>query len=197
MNSTDMFQLFQKLGVVSQGHFLLSSGRHSDEYWEKFRLLEHPQVTEQLCRQIAARYQTSNLSVVIGPTTGGAMLAQEIGRQLGTRCIIAEPATQGGRELRRGFVLKPGERTLVVDDVLTTGLSLRETLEALKPYQPEILGIELLIDRSNGEAARQFNLPCQALLSVAAHTYEQVDCPLCRANMPLVKPGTRKISAQS
>src|SRR6266852_2840595 len=103
MNSS-LLELFQQLGVVSNGHFVLSSGQHSDEYWEKFRLLEWPRVTEQLCREIALRYEELAISAVIGPTTGGAMLAQEVARQLNSRCLLAEPASKGGRELRRGFV---------------------------------------------------------------------------------------------
>ncbi|HEY3992317.1 MAG TPA: orotate phosphoribosyltransferase [Ktedonobacteraceae bacterium] len=196
MNHEEMLQLFQELGVFARGHFLLSSGRHSDEYWEKFRVFEHPRVTERLCGLIAQRYQEQHVAVVIGPTTGGGLLAQEVGRQLSTRCMIAEPATSGGRELRRGFVLQEGERVLVVDDVLTTGLSVRETLAALRPYQPEILGIEVLIDRSNGEAGTQFDIPLQALFSVAARSYDPADCPLCRAGQPVIKPGTRKILGQ-
>lgn len=194
MNTTEILHLFQELGVVTHGHFLLSSGRHSDEYWEKFRVFEHPRVTEQLCQEMAARYRASNLAVVIGPTTGGALLAQEVARQLGVRCMIAEPNAAGGRELRRGFVLQPNTRVLVVDDVLTTGLSLRETLEALQPYQPEILGVEVMIDRSNGLASQQFGVPCQALLNVtAARSYAPADCPLCREGSPVVKPGTRQM----
>lgn len=196
MNSTEMLPLFQELGVFTRGHFLLSSGRHSDEYWEKFRIFEHPKVTERLCGLIAQRYREQRIDVVIGPTTGGGLLAQEVGRQLGTRCMIAEPAAQGGRELRRGFALHPGERVLVVDDVLTTGLSVRETLAALQPYQVEILGVELLIDRSNGEAGKQFALPCQAVLRVAARSYDPADCPLCREGLPVIKPGTRKMPGQ-
>lgn len=196
MNSDEMLQLFQELGVFTRGHFLLSSGRHSDEYWEKFRIFEHPRVTEQLCGQIADRYRDKQIAVVIGPTTGGGLLAQEVARQLGVRCMIAEPAAQGGRELRRGFVLHSGERVLVVDDVLTTGLSLRETLEALRAYGPEILGVEVLIDRSNSEAGKQFGVPCRALFSVAARSYDPADCPLCREGCPVVKPGTRKMPGQ-
>src|SRR5256886_5839251 len=100
MDSTVLLTLFQQLGVVSNGHFVLSSGRHSNEYWEKFRLLEWPCITEQLCRQIAVRYERRSIQSVIGPTTGGALLAQEVARQLGTRCLLAEPASIGGRELR-------------------------------------------------------------------------------------------------
>ena len=183
--------LFQELGVVSSGHFVLSSGQHSDEYWEKFRLLEWPRVTEQLCHEIATRYHRRSISAVIGPTTGGALLAQEVARQLDTRCLLAEPVSGGGRELRRGFVLHPAEPVLIVDDVLTTGLSLRETLSAIEPYQPDIIAIEVLIDRSGGKAATQFTAPCHALLTVSARTYKPEECPLCAKDVPLVKPGTR------
>ena len=194
MTDSELLNLFQRMGVVAKGHFVLSSGRHSDEYWEKFRLLEWPRVTEQLCREIAARYEGAAVGAVIGPTTGGALLAQEVARQLGTRCLLAEPAlVNGGRELRRGFTLHQSERVLIVDDVLTTGLSLQETLSAVERYQPAIVGIEVLIDRSGGTAAGQFGVPCHALLTVSARSYEPGDCPLCNEGMPLVKPGTRGV----
>lgn len=193
MKESELLDLFQQLGVVSSGHFVLSSGRHSDEYWEKFRLLEWPRVTEQLCREIASRYRQSAISAVVGPTTGGALLAQELARQLDTRCLLAEPASNGGRELRRGFMLLSAEPILIIDDVLTTGLSLRETLSAIKPYQPDIVGIEVLIDRSGGEACSQFDVPCHALLTVTARTYNPGACPMCAEGISIVKPGTRGI----
>jgi orotate phosphoribosyltransferase len=191
MQDTTLRALFQRLGVVSNGHFVLSSGRHSDEYWEKFRLLEWPQVTEELCQQITARYREAAIEAVVGPTTGGALLAQEVARQLHTRCLLAEPAQQGSRELRRGFTLRPGERVLIVDDVLTTGLSLRETLAAIGPYRAQVMGIEVLIDRSGGAALAQFEPPCSAVFTVSAHTYAPGECPLCAEGVPVVKPGTR------
>ena len=191
MKNPELLDMIQQLGVVSNGHFVLSSGRHSNEYWEKFRLLEWPRVTEQLCRQIANRYKQSGIEAVIGPTTGGALLAQEVARQLDTRCLLAEPAPDGGRELRRGFVLHTSERVLIVDDVLTTGLSLRETLSAIEQFQPEIIGLEVLIDRSGGDAITQYGVPCRALLTVSAHTYYSEECPMCKEGMPIVKPGTR------
>ncbi len=192
MTNNDLLDLFQRLGVVTNGHFLLSSGRHSDEYWEKFRLLEWPRVTEQLCRSMAAPYKDQAIQAVVGPTTGGALLAQEVARQLGTRCLLAEPALiNQGRELRRGFILHLAERILIVDDVLTTGLSLQETLSAVERYQPEVIGIEVLIDRSDGAAIDQFGVPCHALLTVSARTYEPEECPLCVSGVPVVKPGTR------
>ena len=191
MKNPELLDMFQQLGVVSNGHFVLSSGRHSDEYWEKFRLLEWPRVTEQLCRQIANRYKHSGIEAVLGPTTGGALLAQEVARQLDTRCLLAEPAPDGGRELRRGFVLHTSERVLIVDDVLTTGLSLRETLSAIEQFQPEIIGLEVLIDRSGGDVITQYGVPCHALLTVSAHTYYSEECPMCKEGIPIVKPGTR------
>ncbi len=194
MTDLELLDLFQRLGVVSSGHFVLSSGRHSDEYWEKFRLLEWPRVTEQLCREITTRYQEKAIQAVVGPTTGGALLAQEVARQLGTRCLLAEPASiNAGRELRRGFILHPAERVLIVDDVLTTGLSLRETLSAVERYRPAIVGIEVIIDRSGGAAVSQFSVPCHALLTVSARTYEPGECPLCARGVPVVKPGTRGV----
>jgi orotate phosphoribosyltransferase len=193
MKNSELLDMFQQLGVVSTGHFVLSSGRHSNEYWEKFRLLEWPRVTEQLCSQIASRYQLSGIEAVIGPTTGGALLAQEVARQLDARCILAEQASAGGRELRRGFTLHTSERVLIVDDVLTTGLSLRETLGAIEPYQPEVVGIEVLIDRSGGGAISQFGAPFHALLTVLAQTYNSEACPMCKEGVPTVKPGTRGI----
>ncbi len=196
MKQQSLLTKFQELGVVSHGHFVLSSGRHSDEYWEKFRLLEWPRVTEELCRQIAERYRDQKISAVVGPTTGGALLAQEVGRQLDTRCILAEPSPKGGRELRRGFHLSAGERILIIDDVLTTGLSLRETLQAVRAFKPEILGIEVLIDRSGGEAMKDVELPSQALLTIKAQTYDPADCPMCVAGEPVVKPGTRNLTAK-
>jgi len=193
MQNSELLDIFQQLGVVSNGHFVLSSGRHSDEYWEKFRLLEWPYITEQLCGQIISRHKQSDIEAVIGPTTGGALLAQEIARQLSIRCLLAEPASVGGRELRRGFLLHTSERVLIVDDVLTTGLSLRETLSAIERFQPEIVGIELLIDRSGGDAIAQFGIPCHALLTVSADTYSSAECPMCKEGIPIVKPGTRDI----
>lgn len=188
----NLMDLMIQTGTLQHGHFLLSSGLHSNEYWEKFRLLERPRITALLCEQIAERYRESGVSAVVGPTTGGALLAQEVARQLDARCLLAEPAfINKGRELRRGFVLHPDERIVIVDDVLTTGLSLRETLDAVRKYGPDILGIEVLIDRSGGVAS-QFGVPCHALLTVEARTYEATECPLCKEGEPVMKPGTRE-----
>ena len=136
------------------------------------------------CAGRSRAYRDANVAVVVGPTTGGGLMAQEVGRQLGVRCMIAEPASQGGRELRRGFVLHPGERVLVVDDVTTTGLACAKHGMYYRLTEREILGVEVLIDRSNGEAGKQFSAPFQALFSVTARSYDPADCPLCREGQP-------------
>jgi len=198
---------------VLEGHFLLTSGRHSPAYWEKFQVLQWPQHTELLCRALADHYRANNVEVVVGPTTGGILLAYEVARQLGVRGIFVEndPERPGHRALRRGFQVRPGERVLIVDDVLTAGTSIREVLEALAPFQPDIVGIGVLIDRSQGgprepqarvaepgEAKRpspqgqDFGVPLHALLHLSIPSYAPADCPLCAGGQPLVKPGSRK-----
>ena len=192
LNEHDVEQIFRDAGAVLEGHFLLTSGRHSPAYWEKFQVLQWPQHTELLCRALADHYRPANVEVVVGPTTGGIILAYEVARQLGVRGIFVEndPERPGHRALRRGFQVRPGERVLIVDDVLTAGTSIREVLEALAPFQPDIVGIGVLIDRSQGQA--DFGVPLHALLHLSIPSYAPADCPLCAGGKPLVKPGSRK-----
>ncbi len=190
--TNEVEQIFRRSGAVLEGHFQLTSGRHSASYWEKFQVLQWPQHTERLCRLLAAHFRPTGVEVVIGPTTGGILLAYEVARQLGVRGIFVEndPGRPGHRALRRGFQVQPGERALIVDDVLTAGTSIREVLEVLEPFQPEIVGIGVLIDRSQGQA--DFGFPLHALLHLSIPTYDPGDCPLCAQGVPLVKPGSRK-----
>ncbi len=192
LSEHEVEEIFRASGAMLEGHFLLTSGRHSGAYLEKFQVLQWPQHTERLCRALADHFRPSNVEVVIGPTTGGVLLAYEVARQLGTRGIFVEndPDRPGHRALRRGFHLRPGERVLIVDDILTAGTSIRETLEAVTPFQPEIVGIGLLVDRSQGQA--DFDYPLHALLHLSIPNYAPADCPLCTAGQPLVKPGSRK-----
>lgn len=170
------------------GHFVLSSGLHSAVYVEKFRLIERPDVTVPLCARIADRYRDERVAAVAGPTTGGAILAWEVARQLEVRCLIAERAEGGGREFRRGFSLAPGERVLVVDDVLTTGGSVRETVAALHDRAAEVVAGAVLVDRSDGEA--QAGAPLWAVLSLPVPAYAPVDCPACARGEALTKRGS-------
>lgn len=178
-----------EVGALLTGHFLLSSGRHSDQYIEKFKLLSQPRVTEVICRTIAAYATNAGIASVAGPTTGGLLLAFEVGRQLGLPAAYAERAASGsGRAFRRGHTPAPGERVLLVDDVLTTGGSIRETLAALDALGARVAGIAVLIDRAGG--SNVFGVPLFALMSTTIATYPADDCPLCREQLPLVKPGT-------
>jgi orotate phosphoribosyltransferase len=181
-------QLFEKSGAVLKGHFLLTSGLHSPVYWEKFQVLQHPQYTQELCRLMAERFRSENIQVVAGPTTGGIILAFEVARQLGVRGIFAEKTEGGsGRAFRRGFTISPGARVLLVDDILTTGGSIREVLAAIRSLQGNLVGIAVLVDRSDNPL--DFGVPLFSCLRSAAITYRPDQCPLCAAGLPLVKRG--------
>jgi len=141
-------EIFEKSGAVLRGHFLLASGLHSPVYWEKFQVLQFPSYTEQLCGMIADHFRKQGIRVVAGPTTGGIILAHEVALQLGVRSIFAEKESAGGRAFRRGFQIDPGEQVLVVDDILTTGGSIREVMAAVDRRGGRVSGIGVLVDRS-------------------------------------------------
>ncbi len=164
------------------GHFRLSSGRHSPVYVEKFRLLQDPKATERLCRLIADRFRGDKPELVAGPTTGGIILSYEVARLLGLRGIFAEKA-ETGRDFQRGFQVRPGQRTLIVDDILTTGGSIREVIEAVRRAKGDPIGVGVLVDRSGGRT--EFGLPLFACLGLDLTTYAEGSCPLCDAGAPL------------
>jgi orotate phosphoribosyltransferase len=189
-----ILDILRASGALKEGHFVLSSGRHSDQYIEKFDLLRQPRATSEVCCLIAERFQDHDIDVVVGPTTGGVILAFEVGRQLGVAAAYAErsPNSDAGREFRRGTTFPPGSSVLVVDDILTTGGSLRETLDALAGHPIEVAGVAVLVDRSGGEA--DLGVPYVALATMNITTWEASDCPLCHRGQPVVKPGTTPTS---
>ena len=174
--------LLREVGALLDGHFRLSSGRHSPVFVEKFRLLQHPPATERLCRLIADRFRGDNPELVAGPTTGGIIISYEVARLLGLRGIFAEKSA-GGREFLRGFEVRPGERTLIVDDVLTTGASVREVIEAVRRADGEPIGVGVLVDRSSGRT--DFGLPLFACVELDLPTHAEDACPLCDEGVPL------------
>ncbi len=186
MNNVD--EIFQKSGAILKGHFLLASGLHSPVYWEKFRVLQSPSYTEQLCRIIATHFQEEGIQVVAGPTTGGIILAFEVARQLGVRGIFAEKEGATERAFRRGFSINPGERVLIVDDIITTGNSIHQVMAAVTRQGGIVIGIGVLVDRS--EQGVDFGVPLFSCLRSITPTYSPQDCPLCAKNIPLVKPGS-------
>lgn len=183
----DVLSIFRKVGAIREGHFLLSSGLHSPVYWEKFRVLQYPQYTRKLCRLIVQHFKEQRIDVVAGPATGGIILAFETARQLGVRCIFAEKE-EGRRIFRRQFSIVPGEYVLVVDDIVTTGESIRQTIEAVDQIRGTVIGIGVLVDRS--ENGIDFKLPFFSCLRSPTVTYPPQRCPLCAAHIPLVRPGS-------
>ena len=183
--SNEVLQIFKDSGAMLEGHFLLTSGLHSPEYWEKFRILQYPHHTVRLCQLIAEHYRDQNIKVVAGPTTGGIILAFEVARQMGIRSIFAEK--EGNiRTFRRSLSLEPGERVLIVDDVLTTGGSVKEVIEAVNGLSGNISGIGVLVDRTPQDI--DFGIPLFSCLKVKTVTYQPSECPLCASGIPLVKP---------
>ena len=178
--------MFKTAGAIKEGHFLLASGLHSPVYWEKFRVLQDPGLTEKLCCFIVQHFKGQHIDVVAGPTTGGIILAFETARQLGVRGIFAEK--EGGtRVFRRDFGIVPGARILIVDDIMTEGGSLRETIDAVDRVGGITVGIAVLVDRS--ERSLEFNLPFFSCLRAPTTAYSPQQCPLCADHIPLVKPG--------
>ncbi len=181
-------EIFEKSGAILKGHFLLTSGLHSPVYWEKFRVLQSPDYTEQLCRLITAHFIKQEIQVVAGPTTGGIILAYEVAKQLGVHGIFAEREGSTGRAFRRGFSIKTGERVLIVDDILTTGSSIREVLTAVTDRGGIVVGIGVLVDRS--EQKIDFGVPLFSCYRSTTPTHTPQDCPLCARQIPLTKPGS-------
>lgn len=194
MLTVDVLDRLRAIGALKHGHFLFSSGRHGDLYLEKFDLLRDPSATSAVCEGIVERFRDRTLDVVVGPTTGGIILAFEIGRQSGVPAAYAERASDGspGREFRRGTTFRPGSRVLVVDDILTTGGSVRETLRALEHHPVEVIAVAVLVDRSGG-AVDFGELPLFALASQQIQSWLPEACPMCAAGEPIAKPGTTNV----
>lgn len=186
----------EAIGALNHGHFLLASGRHSAQYVEKFDLLRQPRATEDACRDLITLLgDLAQVDLVVGPTTGGILLAFEIGRQLGLPAAYAERARDGASEraFKRGTFIAPGTRVLVVDDILTTGGSVRETITALTAAGADIRAIALLVDRSGGSVS--FDAPMVSLAALIIETFPPEDCPLCRDDVPFTKPGSTAAQA--
>lgn len=190
LNSQEIEAILRKTGVYKQGHFKFTSGLHSDTYLEKFQLLQYPKVTELLCQELARRTSRLKPDVVVGPATGGIILAYELARQLGCRSIFTE-REEGAMALRRGFSVALEERVLLVEDIVTTGGSVREVLACLAQHQAQVVGVAALVDRSGGRVT--FPVEFYPLLQLHMAAWEAETCPLCRRGLPLVEPGSRNL----
>ena len=188
LNQEEILKIFEDSGAILKGHFLLSSGLHSETYFEKFRVLEKPDITHKLCRELHQKFKNEKIEVVLGLATGGIILAHELAKFFGVRAIFTE-RFQGKMALRRGFQIKKGEKVLVTEDVITTGGSVKETIGIIEELGADITGVAALVDRSNGKV--NLGYPLKALLSLEVRSFSASNCPLCKKNLPLIKPGSR------
>lgn len=187
MTEQEIKQLFIETNAIMEGHFLLTSGLHSPLYVEKFNVLQHPEYTEKLCRELASRFKDDRIETVVGPMTGGILLAHETGKALGTRAIFTE-RENGRMTFRRGFSLSLGERVLIVEDIVTTGGSVQEVIDVVREAGGIPVAVGMLVDRSGGKA--DFSpVPHQALLHLAVETFTAEACPLCQKGVPMTKRG--------
>ena len=188
MNRTEFLDLFRRSGALLEGHFRLSSGLHSTGYLQCALVLQHPSHAEALGRVLAERVGSLRPTVVLSPALGGLIIGHEVGRALGVRAVFAE-RQDGVLTLRRGFMLAASDRVLVVEDVLTTGGSTRETIQVARAFGGQVVGAAAIVDRSGGGA--RFEVPFEALLDVDLPTYAADACPLCARGDPVAKPGSR------
>ena len=188
MTEDQILGVFREHGALLEGHFVLSSGLHSDRYIQCALVLQHPHIAEQLCSELAGKLRQLGSAAVAAPALGGVIVAHEVARALGIRAIFTE-RQEGTMTLRRGFRLKAGEPVLVVEDVITTGGSTRETMTCVEQAGGKVVGVGALIDRSGGNL--DLGLPKAALVTLKVQNYDPADCPLCKSGIPAVKPGSR------
>ncbi|HCF50409.1 MAG TPA: orotate phosphoribosyltransferase [Syntrophomonas sp.] len=189
LEKTQAIEIFSQAGALLEGHFRLTSGRHSNQYMQCAQVLKYPAFTEQLARHLAEVFKDDGVELVIGPAMGGIVVAYEVARQLGVLGMFTE-RENGQMALRRGFSIEPGQRILVVEDVVTTGGSVKEAIEVVEKLGGQVAGVGVLVDRSNGSV--DFGVKQAAVLSLDITSWEAEDCPLCReGKLPLVKPGSR------
>ena len=191
MKDIEVKSLFEKHNALLSGHFLLSSGLHSDTYFQSALILQHPAEAEKLAALLADKIlkETPDIDVVVSPALGGIVVGQEVAAQIGCRAIFCE-RVDGKLTLRRGFSIEKGEKCLVVEDVITTGLSTREVIDTIKPLGAEIVAVASLVDRSGGKV--DFGVPRSSLLSLEVKSYKAEECPMCKEGGAPVKPGSRK-----
>jgi orotate phosphoribosyltransferase len=190
MTEKEVLSLFDRYGALLNGHFKLSSGLHSGKYLQCALVLQYPGVAAKLSKALAGKFEgKEKIDVVVGPALGGVTLAYEVARATGARGIFTE-RQDGVMALRRGFSIKPGEKVLVVEDVITTGGSTKEVMKVIEDAGGVVVGIGSIIDRSAGTAG--FNVRFASLAKVDIKTYEAESCPLCKEGAPAIKPGSRK-----
>ena len=183
--------LIENHGLLN-GHFLLTSGRHSDKYLQCAKIFQDSKLSAIFCESLAEKFKDEKIDLVIGPAIGAILMSYEMSRVLGVKNIFAERDSDGKMTLRRGFVVEPGQRVLVVEDVVTTGGSVKEVLSLLSDLGASVVGVGSIVDRTGGE--KVFDCRFESVYSAKVESFDKEDCPICKENkIPLVKPGSRKI----
>lgn len=190
MTREEIMDIFTTTGAMLTGHFRLTSGKHSNRYFQCAQVLQHPRYTEILCSELARRFAGQGVATVIGPAMGGIIVSYEVARALEARSLFTE-RENGKMVLRRNFSIAPGEKILVVEDVITTGGSVAEVIEVARSLGAEVVGVGVLVDRSNGRAA--LGVPTESLIEVTVEAFEPDHCPLCAQGTPAIKPGSRQV----
>lgn len=190
ISAEEVLKIFKETGALLEGHFLLTSGLHSSKYFQCAKVLQYPEYAETLCRQIARHFYTSEVELVISPAIGGIIVGYEVARQLEARNIFAE-REEGVMKLRRGFEIKPGERVLVCEDVVTTGGSVFEVIELVKNAGGKLVGVGCIVDRSGGKI--DFGIRFASVVRLEVPTFKPEECPLCKEGIQIEKPGSRGI----
>src|SRR5205807_1688329 len=190
MTRDELLDLFRRSGALLEGHFRLTSGVHSSGYLQCALVLQDPRHAEALGHAIADRTRAVRPTLVLSPALGGVIIGHEVARALGVRAIFAE-RQDGSLVLRRGFVIAENDRVLVVEDVLTTGGSTRETMQVATAAGGQVVGAAAIVDRSTSPGSHEFGVPFQALVEMALPTHQPDQCPLCARGLPVVKPGSR------
>jgi orotate phosphoribosyltransferase len=184
----EVLQIFRDTRALLDGHFVLRSGLHSRQYFQCALVLQHPRVAGQLCGDLAVKLKTLGAQVVISPALGGLFVGHEVARALGLRHVFVEKNSAGKLELRRGFQIARGEKVLVVDDVVTKGGRVQETIDIVRDLGGEVVGVGALVDRSGGKVG--FGVPFESLIGLSVDAFDPAMCPLCQAGLPLMKPGS-------
>ena len=184
-----VMQLFEQSGAVLHGHFILTSGLHSDTYMQCAKLFEYGDVSESLCKQAAEKLKKYNADVVVSPAVGAIIFGYELGKQLGLPNMFAEREKDGNFALRRGFELKAGSRVIIAENVVTTGGSVKEVIDLVKSLGSEVVAVAEVVDRSGGKV--DFGVPNESLLQFEVKTFSPDECPMCKAGTAAVKPGSK------
>ena len=188
MSKVDVVEILKKSDALLEGHFLLSSGKHSNRYVQCAKVLRFPEYAEQVLSTVVEQIKDLDIDLVVGPAMGGVIVSYELGRQLGKETVFTE-RKDGEMELRRGFEVKPGAKIIIAEDVVTTGKSTKECIKAIEDAGGVVVGIASIIDRSSGKAG--FTVPFYPLASIEVKSYSADECPMCKEGLPCVKPGSR------